>query len=88
MSVITGRKVKVVTADGTVQVGGGVVRGIAVTKVGATDTIELKDGTGGAVRVPAFSASGIIFIPMNVNFNLEIYANVTGTTAEYLIIYD
>ena len=88
MSVVTGRKVKVVSADAIIQVGGGVVTGIAVTKVGASDTIELKEGVSGGVKVPAFSASGIIFIPMNVRFETEIYANVTGTTAEYVIIYD
>lgn len=89
MSVGKGRIVKVVTADGEVLGRECTVIGIAVTKVGATDTLELRDTNGsGTIKLPAMSASGIIFIPCNLHFKTALYANVTGTTAEYVLVID
>jgi len=87
--VVTGRVVKAVSADGTLLGRKCTVVGIAIVTVGATDSIELRDGgAAGVIKVPAIDADGIIFIPMNVPFNTDLYANVTGTTARYIVICD
>ncbi len=67
----------------------GTVVGIAVLIADAGGILELRSETStGPVKVTVQADTGGVFIPMNVHFEDGIFADIAGTTARYLIIFD
>lgn len=76
-----------VTADAEVVGDPATIVGVAITKLTAGDQIVLKDGgTGGTVKA-TIQADSAIYIPLEIDCLVDIYADVTGTGAIYLVIY-
>jgi hypothetical protein len=76
-----------VTADAEVSGSNQRVVGVAVTKTSAGDRLDLKDGGSGGTIKAAIDADVGGYIPLEIEFNTDVYADVTGTTAIYLVIY-
>jgi len=82
--------VKDVSADVLVKGNHGVIVAVHVTKVGASgDKIELRNGTSTSdtLEFTVFGESIQNVQDINRRFESGIYADVTGTTARYLIVY-
>jgi hypothetical protein len=47
----------------------------------------LKDGGSGGTILAAIDADVGGYIPLEIEFNTNVYADVTGTTAIYLVVY-
>lgn len=83
------RTINVGSGDATVLARGGVVTGVAVLIVAAGGILELRDGgVTGAVKVTIQADVGGVFIPMNVHFKTDIFADINGTTARYIVVFD
>lgn len=82
---------KYISADVLVKKGTGVIKAVYVTLLGAaSDKVEFKDGTDGT-GTPIFTVNGesIQSIPyINKRFKTGIYADVTGSTARYLVVFE
>lgn len=90
MSVAVGRKTaNVGNANVTVISGKSVIVGIAILKAAAGGILKLTDGgISGTLKITVQADDGGVFIPMNVPFNIDIFAAFTGTSARFLIILD
>lgn len=74
-----------------IKTGTGIIKAVYVTLLGAsTDKVEFKDGVDGTGAV-IFTVNGesVQNIPyINKRFKSGIYADVTGTTARYIVVFE
>ena len=82
--------VKYISASGSVKDGHGVVVGVHVTKLGSSgDKVVLHNGTSNS-GVAEFTVNGESIQniqDLNRRFESGIYAEITGSTARYLVIF-
>ena len=82
--------VKYISASGSVKGGHGVVVGVHVTKSGSSgDKVVLHNGTSNSC-VAEFTVNGESIQniqDLNRRFESGIYAEITGSTARYLVVF-
>jgi len=68
---------------------GGVLIGVAVLITNAAGVLELREvNVTGRVLATIQADVGGFFIPMNVTFKTALFADIAGTTARYIVVYD